>query len=253
MKRLPILLCFLIALTGPACATEPAPSGAKQYLPYPDVWHRVIPSGQWAYFQTAQGDLFIEYEVTSAAPKFRANGMLFFSGKELKNSAEHRNSYGSVFKKLMYQLPIGSSRPAITLGQITRQLHPLCPQALNYFFEVKYPDGRAEKLSLLYMLDKPLERKVRPGCNSSERSYIEKIVALAPVFYPLADQTFLALDEKYGFVIRFDEKLGTRSKLMNEKLFWVDADLLGQSWRDGETSYQRMQDQILKYLQETKK
>ncbi len=225
----------------------------KKYPPYPDVWHRVIPSGHWTYFQTPKGDLFIEYEITSAAPNFQASGIFVFGGEGVRNSAEHRTSYPSVFTKPLFQLPRGPSRPEIVLNQVTQQAHPLCPQSLNYFFRVDYPDGSTKNQSLIYLLDKPREREVRPDCNSSERSYIETVVALSPIFFPLADETFLAIDEKSGIVVRFDPNLSTKSELMNKKIFWVDADLVNRGWKGEEANYQRMQDEMLKILKPVKK
>ena len=60
-------------------------------------------------------------------------------------------------------------------------------------------------------------------------SFYYRVRAVAAGFLPLKDGTFLLVSRNGdGHIIRFDENFQTKSKLMNNKFFWMDTDELSR-------------------------
>jgi hypothetical protein len=98
-----------------------------------------------------------------------------------------------------------------------------CIDDLNYGIAIynkadnEYISGR----KLLYVFDKPKYYETHyPDCLDGPSFYYQ-VNAVEAEFLSLKDGTFLLVVPE-GYVIRFDEHFQTKSKLMNDKFFWMD-------------------------------
>jgi len=108
---------------------------------------------------------------------------------------------------------------------------------------------------LLYLYEKPERYVTKKECLDGP-SFINRVDSVFADFIELEDGTLLYLDHRHGLVVRFDDNFGSRSSLMNSRLFLMDEDkfleLLRQihygSVETGDLNLQILQDRLYKEL-----
>lgn len=252
LLSLAALLC--VAFTSqPALSADGQSSPSQTFPPYPNVWHRFIPSprldaGLLDFFRMPNGDYSIVYaKDRSDSIKGRMAAVEFFGGStagpfDIRTLL--RKNYAHLYGKTALALPSGAR---INLESLDPRPVKRCPQDLYHYYRIEYPDGRAaEQKALLYVLDRPRQQEIQPLCaDTLERSFTEKVVSVQGLLVPLDDGTFLLSDRHLGVVLRFDPSFHTKSDLLNRKLFVVDPKLIQHYMTEGSTSYQGMQDGVL--------
>lgn len=234
-----------------------------KYPPYPEVWHRQLSSPprlkgyDIGFYLGESGD---QIAVSIAESRTDPDGghhtsrlvsIGFFSG-EMSLISEIDEFYQS--HPLVHQ-----HKNAITLTNGIRvsvknldpRMTKYCPQALNHYFSIEYPDGRApRRMSLLRILEKPRRVEIDERCAGTAEAFIsEKVESLWGYMVPLADGGFLIGDRLTGYIVRFDANLESKSDLLDKVLFWVDSAVVKQQDTDEtNVSYQAIQDSVLKNL-----
>ncbi|MDX8386272.1 MAG: hypothetical protein R8M11_07130, partial [Gallionella sp.] len=225
--------------------------------------HRAIAGLQYGntihrLYHLKNGDYFIEYakDYFPAEEKFVYGGINFFSGvvseEDAINYLRGTLNYTGM-GELEIELP---NKTRIALKNLDPRLPKRCPQTLNYYYLLEHPDGRIEKKSLLYLLDKPTIENIKPRCASTiETSVSNSVVSLKGGFIPLDDGGVLFTDTYEGLVICFDEKFRTKSDLLGKKLFIVNTtELQSMGINKFEMiNYQRNQDKTFEFIESLKK
>lgn len=269
-------------------------STVKKYPPYPDVWEMQFPLLANKQFPALRnvwldnGDIwfgFISKEKTKKTliegiPLKEFTGITFFSRqtivfsdandevgvgndtkiKLINTSSKHYfpgtteladNSYvissNGSFDKGCYQGPGGNQ---LTRYQSIKTLRTLQPSKVAFL-----------------LLDEPITITTgatdgpnrAAACDAAEETITTRVVSISGEMLPLGEGGFLLVDRDYGWVIRFDSNLNTRSELLNKRLFVFDTELLnahfinkvsGRNYRDahGWTKMQEINDDLYAYL-----
>lgn len=102
-----------------------------------------------------------------------------------------------------------------------------CYDALDYNVNIydKFYKNLLDSRLLLYILDKPARYETHPHCMNGP-SFDYQVQAVPASFVPLKDRTFLLIarvNDNY-YIIRFDENFETKSRLMNDRFFWMETE-----------------------------
>lgn len=268
-------------------------TATKKYPPYPDVWemHVLLPVFEKTHrprvsaIQLDSGDIGIGF--ISEKGERRAldpirdrnfNWLTFFdrrvTASPIMANGEIRFSDGSVVRpretipKYISAAELkDGSYVSSSLGEFWRGCYqgPAANGLVRYQSKVMKKPLQPSKVVLL-LLDEPITISTgsvdgpnRPAaCDAAEKEVITRVVSLGGEILPLADGGFLLTDEIYGWVIRFDANLNTRSKLLNKKFFIIDG-AMGQLSIDefkfknymdenGWTKMQQLSDDLYAYL-----
>lgn len=216
----------------------------KRYPPYPDVWDWQITEADKSIDSSAapivwkgkipksvassapqiirvkmmdDGDVMIAYELD--VDKRLAKHISFFGKTVISNPEDvYKGDYTSDAKS---RIPFKNVFFLKTTGGGMRS--DGCDDMLGYYIDVYDKDKRTslESKRLLYVFDKPKYYKTIPYCMDGPSFYYQ-VKAVDAKFLPLKDGTFLLIADD-GYIIRFDENFQTKSKLMNDKFFWMDT------------------------------
>lgn len=266
-----VVAAVVLVAPNTANATDSAPpahqikkvSESKSYPPYPNVWLRMVPRNEkgevpsLSVYSLDNGDFFIQYIYSVIN---NDHGEEFFSGT---SHVLRRRFVGGelvpqrLFGKDVLNLPNGIR---ITPKSLDPRLPQRCPQILNNYYLIEYPDGHKERKSLLYLLDKPKTEQVQELCASTnEQTIKEKVVTMYGWLYPLDDRGFLLVEPLEGVVIRFDGAFHTKANILGKRLFIVDTEKLEALKVDRfeamgyeDEPYQKAHDRVLKFVKSLK-
>lgn len=113
-----------------------------------------------------------------------------------------------------------------TISRSKSRYHSKCPNTFNatpyYILKDKNGDTISERY-LIELVNNP--KKIRGGMcetNDFEGFMLKRVNAIHANTFPLNNNSFIStLDNKN--LIRFDKNLNTKSKLLNNKFFWMDV------------------------------
>lgn len=234
------LVFFFSAL--PVSATEkeqilvnPKTSVTKvtKYPPYPDVWDWAAPKKDFPIENMAvkvmdNGDLMITYRQDRKNGKFKT--VSFFGRNSISDyEAVYKGDYTDDAKSY---IPFKGDYVLRKVGGGTRSGG--CYDALGFNITImdKTQIKTLSSKKLLYVYDKPRFYETHsPRCMDGP-SFYYRVEAVPAKFFNLTDGTFLLVALE-GYVIRFDENFQTKSKLINDKFFWMED----TEWREFEAKY----------------
>jgi hypothetical protein len=199
-----------------------------QYPPYPDVWDWQVPESDrpidvgFKVKQMDNGDVMIAYRPDKEGKKYK---YITFFGKAVVTDtrAVYKDDYGSDAK---YKVTVQNNF-ILDGGGHGGTRSGGCYDALS--FDVDVYDNTLRKMvfhkKLLQVFDKPKYYETHyPRCFDGP-SFNYQVSAVDARYLPLKDGTFLMIIPE-GYIIRFDEKYQTRSKLINDRFFWMDTDTI---------------------------
>jgi hypothetical protein len=135
---------------------------------------------------------------------------------------------------------------------------PYCYGGLSPTLVIKNPQGEviAEKMFLV-ILDTPRRHEAGGRCADDE-DFDEKVIALFANFVLLADETFLLFDittfgygadKEFGFLLRLDKQLHTKSTLLGQKIFMIDRAIFNDIEKsESYRNYTEINEALLTYL-----
>jgi hypothetical protein len=219
-----------------------------KYPPYPDVWDWQVPKGDrpvtdFNVKAMDDGDVMISYRQDRKNGKIRT--ISFFGRTEVKDyNAVFKDDYSSDAKS---RIPFKENTILWTIGGGWRSGG--CFDALDYNVTIHDESGQKLLMSrtLLYVFDKPARYVTHPHCMNGP-SFNYQVAAVAAKFLRLKGGTFLLVAhvKDNAYVIRFDENFQTKSKLINDKFFWMDTDALDKF--DAKYGDRAVEDKRLKQL-----
>ncbi len=241
LKFTVILLLALCLTVLPAVAAgeqDTSPQASKlqkeaKYPPYPDVWDWQIPEVDKLSEDLAiekitamdNGDVMITYRIglrDSVVKYVTFFGKTVLSDMEAK--AVYKENYTGDAKS---RIPFRGN--LFLKGGGAGMRSGGCYDALGFGISI-YDKTESRYLTgkmLLYVFDKPKYYETHhPHCMDGPSFYYQ-VEAVDPKFLPLKDGTFLLVASQ-GYIIRFDENFQTKSKLMNNKFFWMDDEDFGK-------------------------
>jgi hypothetical protein len=202
-----------------------APPEAGSYPPYPDVWdwsasHSPPAEAFLDLRAMANGDLLISYEPVINDKLAPAQVTSFFGRRQFA-SVSAAFAMAPPEPRFIFNIALPDGKT------VRRSGPPPCIRHLGLRLVVEdAAHRRLAQKTLLYLLDKPKHSRP-PECSAYPApSYIYRVAILDPRLMPLADSTFLAAAPDAGIVVRFDDKLDTRSPLLGKRLFLVDPEAL---------------------------
>jgi len=233
LKKLFIgLLLLSVGAAAFALATE-LPKDQKadkaqkaQYPPYPDVWDWQVPEADrpidvgFIVKQMDNGDVMIAYRPDKEGKKYK---YITFFGKAVVTDTKtvYKDDYGTDAKSKLAinnNLQIGGGGHGGTRSGG-------CYEALSFDVDV-YDNAQRKILSrkkLLQIFDKPKYYETHyPRCMNGPSFYYQ-VAAVDARYLPLQDGTFLMVIPE-GYIIRFDQKFQTKSKMINDRFFWMSED-----------------------------
>jgi hypothetical protein len=211
-----LLLIFTVSL---ASAEE------KKYPPYPDVWDWQIPNADRvtglvrvrAVYAMDNGDVMVAYENDSRDKVIKY--VTFFEKIVVNNpKAVYKENYTGDAKS---RIPFRNGFFLSKIGGGMRSGG--CYNALGFHIAIydKTETKNLDDKRLLYVFDRPKYYETHhPHCMDGP-SFYYRVDAVSAEFLPLKDGTFLLVADD-GYIIRFDENFQTKSKLINNKFFWMD-------------------------------
>jgi hypothetical protein len=198
-----------------------------QYPPYPDVWDWQVPEADrpidvgMDLKLMDNGDVMIAYKPEKRDAEYRYVSY-FGKSKVINSEAIYKGKYEGDEK---YSIPLGNTKILRAIGGGMRSGG--CIDDLRYEVAIynkadnEYISGR----KLLYVFDEPKYYETHyPDCLDGP-SFYYKVNAVNAKFLPLQDGTFLLIVPE-GYIIRFDEKFQTKSKLINDRFFWMEDNVL---------------------------
>jgi uncharacterized protein len=194
----------------------------KGYPPYPEVWDWVAPeyagSEMAIYLWTlSNGDILVNYSNLNFP---HDNHTFTFFNRYTFNKVENAlGAYRPSEEKATLHFNDGKSLQALgCLGCRSGGCYNRLDGSMAIRNEVN--NELVLRKSLLYLFDKPQHFLTHRKClDGKEFDYW--VDSVFPRFLPLADGTFLLIDP-HGLIVRFDQNLNSRSKLINSRLFWMD-------------------------------
>jgi hypothetical protein len=216
--------------------------------PYPDVWDWQAPKGERpvAGFKVKSmdnGDVMISYHQGELSGRFRT--VSFFGRTEVQDyNAVFKGDYSTDAKS---RIPFKENTILLRTGGGWRSGG--CYDGLDYHVTIHDESGQKLLISrtLLYVFDKPVRYVTHPHCMNGP-SFNYQVEAVAARFLRLKDGTFLLVAhvKDNGYVIRFDEDFQTKSRLINDKFFWMDTNVLNKF--DAKYGDRSVEDKKLKQL-----
>jgi hypothetical protein len=163
----------------------------------------------------------------SCCGKDRFKTITFFEGKRYKSVEE---AFGGTFppRSTVSHLKTSRGFTVQSFGTRTGRLQN-CYDGLNAYTVIYADPLRRDMVinkTLLWLLDKPVRHTSPEHCNET-RSFTYWAESIGGEMVPLEDGTFLLIDQQHGVIVRFDEWLRTRSRLLNKRLFIIDTSLFG--------------------------
>lgn len=241
------------------------PISQSHYPPYPNVWQQMFPDPKgepWTIFFSFKlhGGDYVTFFTQSSSSKGKTYlGKSFFDGAEFGENEMHAAYYKLKNISTFETSTELKNYIGISLKGLDGRMSQWCPQGLNHYYEIIYPDGHKERKSLLYFLDQPVHTPINDNCafvsvEELETSFVEKVGSLVGNLVPLDDGGFLLADKEHGVVIRFDSNFHTQSDWFNKHVIVVDTDeLVKMGATQFETmNYQHMQDVVYEFLMELK-
>jgi hypothetical protein len=245
-------LMFLLILTATSLAVAKQVPVAKEYPPYPDVWHYISSSGDplTSFWRTPTGDVAVarrSYVDRVGGKVIHSSSTVgFFSGQQYpKMSSAEKGVAG-----FEYLSPTHRGF-ALADGRVLRSRSTgsaRCAGPLSNYLQVADRDGKTlSEYKVLYL---PGEQRVVDDSHCDAGGvYSRKVVTLYLRFIPLDDGTFLAFDE--NIILRLRADLSTESSLFGKRVFFLDRDfdVYEHYRRQGETRTRSLtQDLYYKYL-----
>jgi hypothetical protein len=108
-----------------------------------------------------------------------------------------------------------------------------CYDRLDGKFSVTDASGTLVAVkTLLYILESPRLWRVSPACAGLDGPEIfsYQVDSVFGEVLPLRDGTFLVIDSVHGIVVRFQSNFATQARLLNSRLFVMDANALEEFW-----------------------
>ena len=248
-----VLVVFFMIITLAYANDAKVDSGTRTY---PDVWDKYIPDGangrNYRYYKTENDYLFSYFYRAEHNNENEVHYMKIFSF--FTDTPPVEIELGKLVKTyhrtlLLDTLELADGVVASSSNMDSRE-PKRCPQALNNYMLLEYPDGAEIRKSILVLLDKPRIARVQPRCvDSDESEYTEKVVSVMGRFAQLDDGSFIIIPNDGGIFLRLDSKLKTRSPLLGKKIFIVDTDKVEDFTRMvRKHGYQYAQDKLVDYL-----
>ena len=200
---------------------------AEKYPPFPDVWDWEAPKYMQAGLSISlwtlpNGDVLINY-ADLENPRDSHN-VTFFSHETFQHVEQALGAFRPREQK--NEIPFGKEKTLHALGCLGCRSGG-CYNGLDGRLDVwdKANEERNQNRSLLYLFDKPQHYKTQKKClDGNDFDY--RVESVFPSFLPLADGTFLLVDQVHGLIVRFDQNLNTKSSLINTRLFWMGTEEL---------------------------
>lgn len=226
-----IALILVGLVAGPIWAGEKPTSNpvseikVVKYPPYPDVWDWQVPKNDrpatgLQVKAMDNGDIMIAFHQDWKNGKFKT---VSFFGKN--NVCDYEAVYkGDYTNDAKSRIPFKGNMILSATGGGWRSGG--CFDALDYDITIHDESGQKLLISkkLLYIFDKPVRYTTHPHCMNGP-SFNYQVAAVAAKFFRLKDGTFLLIASVKDnvYIIRFDENLQTKSRLINDKFFWMDT------------------------------
>jgi hypothetical protein len=259
--KLLFIIIILIGSIGISSAEE------RKYPPYPDVWGYELPwpnvSRQVFIYKMPDGDFAVAYKQDKdVGDKYIIK--YFFSGQEMYLTEKEYTEFKKKDKRGGENKIVLKNGDTIRLSRYGVHIKE-CQNAFTdvYFYKTNTNGRVVFKKMPFYLHDKP---KIIPlidlydlricGGHGVLSMMIEN---LGRTFEPLDDGGFLFFSTSGGFIIRFDKNLHTKSRLMNQKVFFMDRDFFMKNFYKKQKlgnlaePYQALHDALLEYLLNVKK
>jgi len=221
----------------------------RSYPPYPDMWQASFPlkrdeKNLFIAIYKAQNGNYITY----ADDKYASN--FFEPTVKINPKSSHAASFKLNYVKGEPEVELASG-VKIAINNLDHRYFQRCPQTLNYFYTIRYPNGRVIRKSLLYQLSQPKAEEINSRCATTiENTYVEKVKAIDSNIYPLEDGGFFLIVDDLGVVLRFDSNFESKAELIGKRLFIVNTaelEKLGIS-KFEEMGYQPVQDAVAELI-----
>ena len=240
---------------------------AKSYPPYPDVWDWQVPprsADQILFTQKLQdGDILFLYPASRKKRFGNVAGSTFFGKAKYTNKTIDEISIKSSESSKQLKMSTGYyilSNPGPTVQNCYNGLDSNV--SVVDFIDQKAGEIKAIKTKVfLYVLPVPRVHVSPNHCNETN-TFKVYVTALEGELVPLDDKTMLLVDRTYGVAVRIDEDLGTRSKLLSDRLFvldqseldkWLSDSHFGDRVELGGIDFGQMQNELLQWLSKRRK